>query len=202
MPFDAPLCKVTAVHAYGANIVRCEPQLRAQIVQTMCEQQPALVMVHPSAALNTVLGAGTACLEGVLQVKDLMQRNPQQQEQHRSNCPDAILVPVGGGGLLAGSVLGAHHIPVWGCEPRAAGEDARLSWRSGHVHKPITPTRTVADGLRTYLEGDALDIIHHNTAGILEYGDVDVPSHVCSYQLSIGLMSLIFVTPSTLSFNA
>jgi threonine dehydratase len=95
------------------------------------------LFIHPFNDADVIAGQGTATWE-------LMQAEPFL---------DAILAPVGGGGLLSGACLAAHGlnsgVKVYGCEPRQA-LDARLSLQRGYVVQPDS-TDTIAEGLRTSL---------------------------------------------------
>lgn len=138
MPTDAPAAKRAAVEEYGARIVDCAPTLRAR-EQTLAEvvAVTGAMFVHPYDDPRVVAGQATAAMELLEEVPDL----------------DAILVPVGGGGLASGTALAAHHLApevrVIGCEP-ALADDATEGLRRGE-RLPPRPATTVADGLRTAL---------------------------------------------------
>jgi threonine dehydratase len=92
-----------------------------------------------------IAGQGTTALELLEDVPDL----------------DAILAPVGGGGLLSGTLIAAKgvrpDIRVIGCEP-ALADDAAASLREGRI-VPARPPVTIADGLRTSLGQKTFPII-------------------------------------------
>ena len=140
MPSNAPLVKQQAVAAYGAEITLCEPTLEAR-EQTVAEVQArtGAVLVHPYDNSLVIAGQGTAGLEIL--------------EQLDGRPPDAVVVPVGGGGLLAGIAVAVKNT-LPGCEVVAAeptgADDAYRSFLAGKII-PQTGPNTVADGLLTSL---------------------------------------------------
>lgn len=135
VPENARPAKRAAVARYGATAVDCEPTLEAreaalaEVVRTT-----GAAFVPPYDHADIVAGAGTAALEMLEQCGGL----------------DQIWVPVGGGGLAAGTVLAAGgDAEVVLAEPELA-RDAHDSLRSGTRRPPLPPV-TVADGLRTGL---------------------------------------------------
>lgn len=154
MPEDAPKVKVDAVKGYGGRITFCEPTLRAReaTLEAVLEETGAR-MVHPYDDPNVIAGQGTAALELLRDHPDL----------------DMILGPVGGGGLMSGTVIAAKparsQIEVVGVEP-AAADDAFQSLRSGSLQRFDT-TRTVADGLRTNLSERTFAILSRYLDGIV-----------------------------------
>jgi len=138
MPVDAPAVKRTAVEGYGARVVPCEPTLDAREATARAVlEETGGVLIHPYDDPRIIAGQGTTALELLDQVPDL----------------DAVITPVGGGGLLSGVTLAlreaAPHVRVFAAEPRMA-DDAARSKRAGRFI-PQTDPRTVADGLRTSL---------------------------------------------------
>ncbi|HMA75694.1 MAG TPA: pyridoxal-phosphate dependent enzyme, partial [Candidatus Krumholzibacteriaceae bacterium] len=92
MPENAPGVKVKAVSGYGADISFCPPTLkdREKVLAELAEETGA-VFIHPSNNSEVIAGQGTAALEFLEEVPDL----------------DALITPVGGGGLLSGSAISA-----------------------------------------------------------------------------------------------
>jgi threonine dehydratase len=138
MPENAPEVKKRAVGSYGAQIIYCEPTLPAREagLREVVDRTGAAV-VHPYDDPWVIAGQGTAALELLAEVPDL----------------DALIAPVGGGGLMSGSCItarGTHpEIRLFGAEP-ALADDARRSLAAGEII-PSTYPPTVADGLRTSL---------------------------------------------------
>lgn len=139
MPSNAPAVKRRAVEAYGGRIVECEPTLAArEATAARVVAETGAVFVHPYDNPHVIAGQGTAALELLAEVPQL----------------DAILVPVGGGGLTAGTAIAAHgaragQVRVFACEPSGA-DDAARSRVAGTRLEQAAPA-TIADGLRTSL---------------------------------------------------
>jgi threonine dehydratase len=136
MPRDAPAVKRAAAEAYGAEIVLYDRERDdREAIGRRLAQERGLALIPPYDHPQVVAGQGTAALELFDEVGPL----------------DVLLVPCGGGGLLAGSALSADArspgCRVIGVEP-SAGDDATRSFQTKqlqHVHNPLT----VADGART-----------------------------------------------------
>ena len=154
MPMNAPAVKKAAVAGYGARIVECEPtQAAREAAVADVVRETGAVEVHPYDNDDIIAGAGTAALELVRQVPDL----------------DAVVAPVGGGGLLSGTSLAVHGIAagvrVIGAEP-AGADDAARSLAAGR-RLPQTNPRTIADGLRTGLSDRTFSIISDHAEQIV-----------------------------------
>ncbi|WP_437291651.1 pyridoxal-phosphate dependent enzyme [Sorangium sp. So ce406] len=137
MPESAPAVKRAAVEGYGARVVTCAPTLRSReetLARVLAET--GAVLVHPYNDAHVIAGQGTAALELASQVEDL----------------DAVVAPVGGGGLLSGTAIATSALSrarTIGAEPEAA-DDAARSLREGKILPSNDPT-TIADGLRSSL---------------------------------------------------
>ncbi|MFO1406624.1 MAG: threonine/serine dehydratase [Steroidobacteraceae bacterium] len=159
MPDNAPPPKVASVRRLGGEIVFCEPTLEAR--EAACAavaRETGATLVHPYDDPAVIAGQGTAALELLEEVPGL----------------DALVVPVGGGGLLAGtSIVGADAgVRTYGAEP-AAVDDAARSLATG-VRQPPTGGRTVADGLRTALGALPFEIVRRNVAGIATVSEAEI----------------------------
>lgn len=138
MPENAPEIKINAVRGYGADIIFCEPTVKARVdtAQKVVDETGAF-FVHPYNNPDVIAGQGTCAKEFLEEVPDL----------------DILIAPIGGGGLLSGTVLAAKEInpsiKVIGAEPEIA-DDAYRSFRAGSL-QPVKRTDTIADGLRTSL---------------------------------------------------
>jgi threonine dehydratase len=142
MPTDAPPEKLAATRGYGAEVVPYDRYRddREALGKALAEER-GLTLVPPYEDFAVMAGQGTAALELVREVDDL----------------DALVVPMGGGGLMAGSATAAKGlvpgIRVVGVEPEA-GDDHRRSLAEGHrVALPEVP-RTIADGLQATTPGE------------------------------------------------
>lgn len=140
MPDDAPRAKVEATRGYGAEIViydRIKDDREA--IGRRISDETGATLVPPYDHPWTMAGQGTAALELLEQAPDL----------------DAIIAPVGGGGLLAGCATAAKavnpRIRVFGAEPEEAN-DTQLSLRAGERITIPAPC-TIADGLRAVRPG-------------------------------------------------
>jgi threonine dehydratase len=141
MPADSPAAKLDAVAGYGAEIVTYDRYTgdRAAIAGGLGEQR-GLALIPPYDHADIVAGQGTATLELLDQAGEL----------------DAIVVPVSGGGLIAGSAIAAKGlhpgVRVIGVEPETA-DDTRQSLAAG---KPVSigVPHTIADGLAVPAPGD------------------------------------------------
>lgn len=141
MPSDAPAAKVAATRGYGAEIVFYDrvSGSRDEIAEEICRERGAL-LVPPFDDLLIMAGAGTAAAELFEEIRDL----------------DAFVVPVSGGGLIAGSATAAKHlrpeVEIFGVEPEA-GDDTARSLAAGHRIEIPVP-KTIADGLRVPMPGE------------------------------------------------
>ena len=146
MPNNAPEIKKKAVMGYGAEITYCEPTLKARetTLESVIEKTGA-VEIHPFDDPRVISGQGTAALELMDEIDDL----------------DAILAPVGGGGLICGTAIAVagmgYSVSVFAAEPKNA-DDAYQSFKSGKF-VPQTNPDTMADGLLTSLSELTLSII-------------------------------------------
>lgn len=136
MPLDAPPVKVEATRGYGAEIVTYDryTEDRRAIGATLAAETGA-TLVPPYDHADVIAGQGTAALELLEEVPDL----------------DAIVAPIGGGGLLAGTAVAAHGrrdaIGVIGVEP-AGRRAARDALAAGEVVQ-VEVARTLLDGQQT-----------------------------------------------------
>lgn len=154
MPQNAPKVKVEAVASYGGKITFCQPTLpdREAMLQQVIADTGA-VEVHPYNDFRVISGQASAAAELYEDVPDL----------------DCLVVPVGGGGLLSGSILGSQYFSsktkVYGAEPEQAN-DAWLSFRQKRLI-PVEKALTIADGLRTSLGSRTFPIIVAGAEDIL-----------------------------------
>ena len=154
MPSSAPEVKKRAVAGYGAEITFCEPTLAArEAAAAEVIERTGATMIHPYDNFFIIAGQGTAAME-------LLEEMPE---------PDAVLAPVGGGGLLSGSAIAIRHLApsakIYGAEPLLA-DDAARSLRTGAI-QPALPPHTIADGLLTSLCERTFTVIKNNVDDIL-----------------------------------
>lgn len=163
MPKTAPAVKKAAVASYGGKITFCEPTLesREQTLRKIVSETGAAV-IHPYNDERVIAGQGTAALELLEEVPDL----------------DAIITPVGGGGLLSGTCIAAKGIQpgirIIAGEPELA-DDACRSLQAGRILPAVNP-KTIADGLLTSLGTITFPIIREHAEQIVtvsEHGIID-----------------------------
>jgi len=145
MPDSASSIKVEAVRAYGARIVFCKRAERESVCERLRREQDS-ILIHPFEHPPLIAGQGTAALELLEQVGPL----------------DAVVAPVGGGGLLAGTAVASRSLcpraAVLGAEP-AAADDAARSLATGILEPAVADPQTLADGLLTGLGRINFDIL-------------------------------------------
>jgi threonine dehydratase len=141
MPEGSVVAKVEATKDYGAEVVTAgvTSATRDTIAREIAAKSGAAV-IPPFDDDRIIAGAGTAALEIVEEWPEV----------------DAIITPLGGGGLLSGTALAATSVKpglsVYGVEPRA-GNDGEQSFKSGRI-VTIDPPKTIADGARTLAIGE------------------------------------------------
>ena len=140
MPEDAPQSKLDATRAYGAEVVLYDRYSgdREAIAGELAAEHGA-TLVRPYDDPLIMAGAGTAALELL----------------EDGGVVETLVVPVGGGGLIAGSATIAKDLGVkWvvGVEPEA-GDDWKQSFAAGAIIAIDVP-RTIADGLQTHAPGE------------------------------------------------
>jgi len=146
MPENAPDVKRRATRDFGATIVDCPPTHAGRIdTAARVQERTGAVFISAHDDPCVIAGQGTAVYELIEEVGDL----------------DLILAPVGGGGLLSGTLIAAKHLLpgalVIGCEP-AGADDAYRGLQAGKRIVEFTPD-TIADGLRTPLGENTFEIL-------------------------------------------
>ncbi|MFK0312316.1 threo-3-hydroxy-L-aspartate ammonia-lyase [Pseudomonas sp. NPDC090233] len=136
MPEDAPAAKRAATEGYGATVIGYDRYREDRLaIANQLQQDNGYTLIPPFDHPDVIAGQGTAALELFEETGPL----------------DVLLVPVGGGGLIAGCALAAQlcspGCEVIGVEPEA-GNDGQQSWRSGKLVTIPTPA-TLADGAQS-----------------------------------------------------
>ncbi|WP_143959439.1 pyridoxal-phosphate dependent enzyme [Litoribacter populi] len=161
MPKTAPSIKKAAVASYGGEIIECEPtqQAREEMLEKVVEKTGA-TFIHPYDFMDVIEGQATAALELIEDVEEL----------------DVIITPVGGGGLLAGTLLTAGFmnpsLEVYAGEPQGA-DDAYRSLQTGTRQPSLNPN-TIADGLLTSLGEINFAIIQGRVKEIITVSDEEI----------------------------
>ncbi len=161
MPESSPQVKVNAVRGYGAEVTICASNqaARESTLQEIVDRTGA-TFIHPYDNDEVITGQATCVKEMIEAIPDI----------------DIVVTPVGGGGLLSGTCLGANYfktgLKVYAGEPEGAA-DAVLSIQSGKVEKaPFI--NTIADGLMTTLSDRTLAIIKAHVSDILLVSDDEI----------------------------
>ena len=161
MPNNVPDVKLDAVKGYGANITLCEPTLdaRKSTLDEIADKTGARV-VHPFNDPNVIAGQGTAALEMIEDLGHL----------------DAMIAPIGGGGLMSGTCITTRSLrpeaTLFGAEP-AGADDAYLSLKEGKII-PQTNPDTICDGLLTSLGEYTWEILKDHLEAIYTVTDDEV----------------------------
>lgn len=139
MPRTAPQAKKGAVIGYGGKIVECEPSTSSrEAVFAEVVAKSGADFVHPYNDPRVIAGQATCSKELLEQVENL----------------DAVIAPIGGGGMISGTCLTlsnvAPDVKIYAAEPLNA-DDAARSFKAGHIIADDAPD-TVADGLKVPLK--------------------------------------------------
>lgn len=160
VPQGAVASKVAAIRAYGGTVHECAPTMMAREAMAAAVQaRTGAHLVHPYTDPAVIAGQGTAALELLAQAPGL----------------DALLAPVGGGGLISGCALAVSGASsgtrVWGAEPEGAA-DAYDSLRAGQRVTSGVPD-TVCDGLRGTIGPVNFDLMRARAVAVLLVSDAE-----------------------------
>jgi threonine dehydratase len=172
MPQDAPAAKLAATRGYqdgqpGSEVVLYDRYTEdREAIGRRLAQERGMTLVPPYDHVDVMAGQGTAALELVEQVREM-----------DGGGLDALLVCVGGGGLISGCAVAATHllpgIDVWGVEPEA-GNDTQRSLAEGRIVHIDTP-KTIADGAQTQHSGAlTFPVIQALVKGIVTVSDEEL----------------------------
>jgi threonine dehydratase len=161
MPSNALAVKRRAVEGYGGRVIACVPTLEAR--ETTAEAviaETGATFIHPYDHPDIIAGQGTSALELLDQVPQI----------------DAIVAPVGGGGLLSGICVAAKgldpSIRIFAAEPLGA-DDAARSMAAGKLI-PQTGPDTIADGLLTSLGELTWPIIRDHVERVVTVSEEEI----------------------------
>jgi threonine dehydratase len=169
MPRTAPQAKKDAVRGYGGIITECEPSTSSrEAVFAEVEAATGANFVHPYNDPRVIAGQATCSAELLEQVDGL----------------DAVVAPIGGGGMISGTCLTLSNLApimaIYAAEPDQA-DDAARSFRAGHIIADDAPD-TVADGLKVPLKDNTWHFVSNFVTDVL----------TCSEQEIIDAMRLIW----------
>jgi threonine dehydratase len=160
-PRTTPASKQQNMLRYGAKLQLCEPTLAAR--QAAAERiiaDTGATLIHPFDNADVMAGQGTVALELLEQVPEL----------------DAILCPIGGGGLISGTAVAAHgidpRIRVLGAEPLGA-DDAQRSKNAGAI-TPVMQPHSLADGLLATLAPSTFEVIRSQVHAVGTVTEEDI----------------------------
>ncbi len=161
MPRTAPQAKKDAVQGYGGIITECEPSTSSrEETFAMVEAETGAEFVHPYNDPRVIAGQGTCSAELIEQVEGL----------------DAVIAPIGGGGMISGTCLTlsnlAPDIKIYAAEPEQA-DDAYRSFKAGHIIADDAPV-TVADGLKVPLRDLTWHFVSNHVTDILTASEQEI----------------------------
>jgi len=163
MPKNAPQIKINAVKSYGGNITFCKATLedRERTLNGIVEKTSA-AFIHPFDDYRIITGQATCTKEIYEEMKNI----------------DYLIAPVGGVGLLSGSILATKYFSentkVIGAEPHGA-DDAFRSIRDNKIYPSVNPI-TIADGLLTSLSQKTFEIINSGVYRIISVKEESIKS--------------------------
>lgn len=161
MPRTAPQAKKDAVTGYGGQITECEPSTssREEVFADVAARTGA-EFVHPYNDHRVIAGQATCSAELLKQVDSL----------------DAVIAPIGGGGMISGTCLTvsntAKNIEIYAAEPEQA-DDAARSFRAGKIIADDAP-ETVADGLKVPLKDLTWYFVRNHVTDILTASEQEI----------------------------
>ena len=154
MPRTAPEAKKAAVRGYGGTVVECEPSTSSrEAVFAEVVAKSGADFVHPYNDPRVIAGQATCSRELLDELGEL----------------DAVIAPIGGGGMISGTCLTvsntAPKTKIYAAEPKNA-DDAYRSFKAGHIIADDAP-ETVADGLKVPLKDLTWHFVSNHVEDIL-----------------------------------
>ncbi len=161
MPRTAPQAKKDQVRYYGGTIVECEPSTSSrEATFAKVVEETGAEFVHPYNDPRVIAGQGTCSKEFIEQVEGL----------------DAVIAPIGGGGLVSGTCLWLSHaapdVKIYAAEPEQA-DDAYRSFKAGHIIADDAP-ETIADGLKVPLKERTWHFVSNYVSDILTCSEEEI----------------------------
>lgn len=161
MPRTAPQAKKDAVRGYGGKVVECEPSTSSrEAVFAEVVAETGAEFVHPYNDPRVIAGQATCSKELLEDVDGL----------------DAVIAPIGGGGMVSGTCLTlsnlAPGIRIYAAEPEQA-DDAYRSFKAGYIIADDAPD-TVADGLKVPLKDLTWHFVKNHVTDILTASEEDI----------------------------
>jgi len=163
MPETAPQAKLDAVRGYGGEVILCKPSLEARET-TLAELQKKTGgdFVHPYNDPRVIAGQGTCFVELRDEVGEL----------------DALVAPIGGGGMISGSCISGSTLSpdmkIYAAEPKNA-DDAAQSFKQGKIIEYDAPD-TVADGLKVALRDVTFHVVTKHVTDFITMSEEEIIS--------------------------
>jgi threonine dehydratase len=186
VPEGAVKAKVAAIERHGATLHRCAPTMAARderVRRVLAETGGTLV--HPYATREVIAGQGTAALELIREAGAL----------------DAIVTPIGGGGLIGGTSIATRALlpdaRLFAAEPEGA-DDAYESLRRGERVRELTPD-TICDGLRALIGEIDFELLQKYGVTVLRVADAET---VDAMRMIFERMKLIVEPSSAIALAA
>ena len=186
VPEGAVRTKLAAIEAYGAVLHSCAPTMAArEAAAARLVAETGGTLIHPFTTPAVIAGQGTAALELVREAGHL----------------DALVTPLGGGGLVGGSAIVARELApgarVFGAEPEGAA-DAFESLRRGERVQELVP-HTICDGLRGLIGEINFDLLRKYDVTVLTVADSDT---IAAMRLVFEQMKLVVEPSSAIALAA
>ena len=161
MPRTAPQAKKDTVRRYGGKITECEPSTSSrEATFAKVQAETGGDFVHPYNDPRVIAGQGTCAREFIEQTDGL----------------DAVVAPIGGGGMISGTCLTlstlAPETRIYAAEPEQA-DDAARSFRAGHIIADDAP-KTIADGLLVPLKDLTWHFVRKHVTDILTASEQEI----------------------------
>ena len=161
MPRTAPEAKKAAVRGYGGIITECEPSTTSrEAVFAEVQAATGAEFVHPYNDPRVIAGQATCSLEMLSQIDNM----------------DAVIAPIGGGGMISGTCLTlsnlAPKMEIYAAEPDQA-DDAARSFRAGHIIADDAPV-TIADGLKVPLKENTWHFVSSFVTDVLTASEQEI----------------------------
>ncbi len=161
MPRTAPQAKKDAVIGYGGTITECDPSTSSrEEVFAQVHARTGADFVHPYNDPRVIAGQASCSMELLEQTDGL----------------DAVVAPIGGGGMISGTCLSlsnlAPEVAIYAAEPEQA-DDAARSFRAGHIIADDAP-QTVADGLKVPLKDLTWHFVKNHVTDILTASEEEI----------------------------
>ncbi|WP_037308359.1 beta-hydroxyaspartate dehydratase BhcB [Ruegeria halocynthiae] len=161
MPRTAPQAKKDAVRRYGGTITECEPSTSSrEATFAEVQAQTGGEFVHPYNDPRVIAGQATCSAELLEQTDGV----------------DAVIAPIGGGGMVSGTCLTVSNLSpdtaIYAAEPEQA-DDAYRSFKAGHIIADDAP-KTVADGLLVPLKENTWHFVSNHVTDIFTASEAEI----------------------------